>query len=47
MDYDKIARELVKMFGDKLPNAIHEPVRFAYYIKLYNYEKALKNEPRE
>jgi hypothetical protein len=46
MDYDTIGRELVEMFGHKLPNAIHEPVRFAYYIKLYNYEKALKNEPR-
>ena len=46
MDYDTIGRELVEMFGDKLPNPIHEPVRFAYYIKLYNYEKAVKDEPR-
>lgn len=46
MHYDTIGRELVEMFGDKLPDPIHEPIRFAYYVKLYFYEKALNNEPR-
>ena len=46
MDYDTISRELVEMFGDKLPNPLHEPIRFAYYINLYKYEKALRNESR-
>jgi hypothetical protein len=46
MDYDKIGAELIEMFGDNLPNHVHEPRRFAYYIYLYRYIKALENEQR-
>jgi hypothetical protein len=28
---------LVEMYGDQLPNPEHEPVRFAYFVKLYKY----------
>jgi len=35
--------ELVAMFGDRLPDMDHEPIRFAYYVKLYLYQKGLNN----
>ena len=35
--------ELVEWFGDTLANFEHEPRRFAYQVKLYNYYKQ-KNE---
>ena len=28
---------LVEMYGDELPNPEHEPLRFAYFVKLYKY----------
>ena len=28
---------MVKMFGIGLPSPIHEPKRFAYYVKMYWY----------
>lgn len=34
--------ELVKEFGDKLPNPDHYPKVFAYYVKLYKYYKERK-----
>ena len=41
----KVGQELVEMFGDKLPHHQHEPIRFAYYLKLYRYVKE-KDEQR-
>jgi hypothetical protein len=34
--------ELVEHFGDSLPNFEHEPIRFAYCVKLYKYYKERK-----
>ena len=31
--------KLVEHYGDALPNFEHEPIRFAYYVKLYKYIK--------
>ena len=28
---------MVEIFGDHLPNPEHEPIRFAYYVKVYKY----------
>lgn len=28
---------LIKLFGDRLPNPDHEPRRFRYYISLYKH----------
>lgn len=38
----KILEDLVKMFGDKLPDPTHYPKIFEYYVKLYIHTK--KNE---
>ena len=35
--------EMEKMFGT-LPNPEHEPIRFAYYVKLYRFCKERSNE---
>jgi hypothetical protein len=44
-ELEKIGQELVEMYGDNLPNHLHEPIRFAYYVKLYRYVKE-KDEQR-
>ena len=44
-ELEKVGQELVEMFGDKLPHHQHEPIRFAYYLKLYRYVKE-KDEQR-
>lgn len=36
--------EMVKMWGDKLPNPEQEPIRFAYYVRMYRYLKEKNNE---
>lgn len=36
--------EMVKMWGDKLPNPEQEPIRFAYYVRMYKYFKEKNNE---
>jgi hypothetical protein len=33
----RIYNEMVEIFGDHLPNPEQEPIRFAYYVKLYKY----------
>ena len=33
--------EMVKMWGDKLPNPEQEPIRCAYYVKLFKYIKQI------
>lgn len=35
--------EMVEMWGDKLPNPEHEPIRFGYYVRLYRYIKEKQN----
>jgi hypothetical protein len=32
--------KMVEIWGDKLPNPEHEPIRFAYYVKMFRYLKA-------
>jgi hypothetical protein len=47
MDTEEVLRiynDMVKEFGDKLPNPEHEPLKFAYYIRLYMYEKQVKQD---
>jgi hypothetical protein len=36
--------EMVEMWGDKLPNPEQEPIRFAYYVRMYKYYKEKNNE---
>jgi hypothetical protein len=36
-------KEMEEMFGESLPNPEHHPIQFAYYVKLYNYQKLLDN----
>jgi hypothetical protein len=31
--------EMFEWWGDKLPNFEHEPLRFAYYVRMYKYLK--------
>jgi hypothetical protein len=45
-EIEKFGKELVEHYGDKLPNPIHEPIRFAYYIKLFKYERQLNEHGR-
>ena len=35
--------EMVKMWGDRLPNPEQEPIRFAYYVRMYKYFKEKNN----
>ena len=35
--------EMVEQWGDKLPNYEHEPIRFAYYVRMYKHMKALND----
>lgn len=35
----KMYEEMVKMFGDKLPDPDHYPKTFAYFVTLYKYCK--------
>ena len=36
--------EMIEMWGDKLPNFEHEPLRFAYYVRMWKYYKEKNNE---
>ena len=33
----KAYEEMVKEWGDSLPNPEHEPRRFAFYVKMWKY----------
>lgn len=33
----KMYDEMLKMFGDKLPDPEHYPIQFAYYVRLYKH----------
>lgn len=39
-------KEMQDHFGDDLPNFEQEPIRFAYYVKLFKYTKD-KNEAED
>jgi hypothetical protein len=41
-----IWNDLVKSYGDTLPDPVHCPREFSHYVKLYNYERYL-NEFRK
>lgn len=32
--------EMIKLFGDQLPNPEHYPIQFSYFVKLYKYYNA-------
>jgi hypothetical protein len=36
-----VYQELVRIYGDTLPNFEHEPIQFAYLLKLHLYTKRL------
>lgn len=36
-EVDKIVDDMIKVFGDKLPNPDAFPQSFEYYCKLYKY----------
>lgn len=36
-DLEEIGKQLEEMYGDKLPNPIHQPKQFAYILKLFMY----------
>lgn len=44
-DIVRIYREMEEMFGT-LPSHIHEPLQFAYLVKLYLRRNVSRNEPR-
>ena len=43
-DAELIYNDLVRLFGDRLPNFEREPRRFAYYIKIYKHLVKLYQE---
>jgi hypothetical protein len=42
----KMYDEMIELWSDKLPNFEHEPIRFAYYVKMYRYLKEQNNDNR-
>ena len=40
-----IYADMLDMFG-ALPDYVHEPIKFAYYVKLYNYYKSRAEEQK-
>jgi hypothetical protein len=38
-EIQKAYEEMLEWWGDKLPNLEHEPLRFAYYVRMYKYLK--------
>lgn len=44
-EVQKIYDEMVEMWGDRLPNPEHEPIRFGYYVRMYKFlKKDVKND---
>ncbi len=44
---DEVVAQFVSMFGDTIPDPIHEPRRFAFYKRLFEYEIACKTREKE
>ncbi len=42
----RIYEDMVKMFGDKLPDPEHSPKEFEYFVRLYLYEKKVNESNR-
>jgi len=40
-DIKKMYEEMVNEFGNRLPCPEQEPIRFAYYVKLFKYIKQI------
>lgn len=38
----KAYEEMLEIWGENLPNPEHEPIRFAYYVRMYRYYKERK-----
>jgi len=38
-EIQKAYEDMIEMWGDKLPNYEHEPLRFAFYVRMYKYLK--------
>jgi hypothetical protein len=34
---ERVYQAMVEVWGDKLPNPIHEPRRIEYYLKMFRY----------
>lgn len=43
-DLHRLYNRLVEEFGDKIPNPIHEPIRFMYHVKLLRYYDSLRQQ---
>ena len=41
----KVFDHMVEIFGDSLPNMEQEPLRFEYYVKMYQYYYYGKEKP--
>lgn len=41
MNTDQQVEEFIKMFGDSLPDPDHYPRTFAYFVRLYKFQKSL------
>jgi hypothetical protein len=41
MTIEEQIEEFYQWYGDKLPNPEHEPLRFAYYVRMYQHTKSL------
>lgn len=35
-------KEFIEYWGDELPSPEHEPIKFKYYMNLYNYIKGIE-----
>jgi hypothetical protein len=46
MTPDELGAALVEEFGENLPNPEQEPKRFNYYVKLFLYDKYVKQPPQ-
>ena len=45
MTIEKEIKDFLKYYSNKVPNPIHEPIRFAYFILTYKfYKERSKNE---
>lgn len=42
MNTDQEIQEFIDMFGDSLPDPEHYPRTFAYFVRLYRFQKAIQ-----
>lgn len=41
---EDLIAEFIKFYDGKIPNPEHNPVEFAYYVKLFKYYRNLPNK---